>query len=130
MSRILRFTAGRHRLGGDGATIPLCPWPASRWADQRPLVRQILRLGKNVLGCVFILAGLAMLVLPGQGLLTVLVGFLLVDFPGKYRIEHWLLRRRHILRPINWLRRRARREPLRVMRSIPRRRRSGIGRRL
>jgi hypothetical protein len=91
--------------------------PPSRWADQHPLVRQILQVGKNVLGYVFVLAGLAMLVLPGQGLLTVLVGFLLVDFPGKYRFEKWLLRRRCVLRPINWLRRRAGREPLRVRRS-------------
>jgi len=88
--------------------------PPSRWADQHPLVRRILRIGKNVLGCLFILAGLAMLVLPGQGLLTLLIGFLLLDFPRKYQFEKWLLRRRYILRPINWLRRRARREPLQV----------------
>jgi hypothetical protein len=90
--------------------------PPSRWADQHPLVRQTLRVGKNVLGCVFMLAGIAMLVLPGQGLLTLLIGFLMVDFPGKYRFEKWLVRRRYVLRPINWLRRRAGRDPLQVAR--------------
>jgi len=88
--------------------------PPSRWADQRPLVRQMLRIGKNVLGCVFMLAGIAMLVLPGQGLLTLLVGFLMVDFPGKYRFEKWLVGRRYVLRLINWLRHRAGRSPLQV----------------
>jgi hypothetical protein len=90
--------------------------PPSRWADQHPLVRQMLRIGKNALGYVFVLAGIAMLVLPGQGLLTLLVGFLMVDFPGKYRFEKWLVGRRYVLRPINWLRRRARRSPLQVAR--------------
>ncbi len=88
--------------------------PPSRWAGQHPLIRLALLIGKNVLGCVFVLAGLAMLVLPGQGLLTLLVGFLLLDFPGKYKFEKWLVRRRYISRPINWLRRRAGRERLRV----------------
>ncbi|MDY7108613.1 MAG: PGPGW domain-containing protein [Planctomycetota bacterium] len=88
--------------------------PASRWAGQHPLVRRMLRIGKNVLGYTFILAGLAMLVLPGQGLLTLLVGFLLIDFPRKYRLEQWLLRRRCIAGPINWLRRRAGHDPLHV----------------
>ncbi len=90
--------------------------PPSRWAGQHPVVRQLLRIGKNVLGYVFMLAGIAMLVLPGQGLLTLLVGFLMLDFPGKYRFEKWLVRRRYVLRPINWLRRRAGRSPLQVAR--------------
>jgi hypothetical protein len=39
----------------------------------------MLQIGKNVLGCVFMVAGIAMFVLPGQGLLTLLVGFLMVE---------------------------------------------------
>jgi hypothetical protein len=88
--------------------------PPSRWASQHPLLRWVLRIGKNVLGCVFMLAGIAMLVLPGQGLLTMLVGFLMLDFPRKYRFEKWLVGRRYVLRPINWLRRRAGRSPLQL----------------
>ncbi|MGB3968347.1 MAG: glycosyltransferase family 87 protein, partial [Planctomycetota bacterium] len=48
---------------------------------------------KNALGVVLALAGIAMLVLPGQGILTLLVGLLLVDFPGKRRLELALVRR-------------------------------------
>ncbi len=88
--------------------------PPSGWEQQQPLVRLAILVGKNVLGGVLLIAGLAMLVLPGQGLLTLFVGFLLIDFPGKYRLEQWLVRRRYILGPINWLRRRRHRPPLQV----------------
>ena len=86
--------------------------PPSRWADQHPLVRILARIGKNVLGLVLIVAGLAMFVLPGQGLLTLFAGFLLMDFPGKYRFEKWLVHRPPVRRSINWIRRRAGRGPL------------------
>jgi hypothetical protein len=88
--------------------------PRSRWADQHPVVRRALRVGRNVLGVVFMLGGIIMLLTPGQGLLTLLVGFLMVDFPGKYRLEKWLVRRRYVLQPLNWIRRRAGRDPLQV----------------
>ena len=54
----------------------------TRWASRHPVVRVILRVSKNTLGGVFIVVGIAMLVLPGQGLLTVLIGIMVTDFPG------------------------------------------------
>lgn len=86
--------------------------PRSRWGSEHPAIRLAVRIGKNVLAAVLMLAGLAMLILPGQGLLTLFVGFVLVDFPGKYRLEKWLVSRRLIHRPINWLRARAGHGPL------------------
>jgi len=71
-----------------------------------------LRIGKNLLGLVLVLAGIAMLVLPGQGLLTLFVGVLLLDLPGKYRLERWLVRKPWVHRPINWLRSKRGRSPL------------------
>lgn len=59
---------------------------------------------KNVLGFVFVLAGIAMLVLPGQGLLTLLIGLIIMDFPGKYRLERWLISRSAMLKTLNWIR--------------------------
>lgn len=88
--------------------------PPSSWAEQMRFVRIFILIGKNLLGSLLMIAGLAMLVLPGQGLLTLFVGFLLIDFPGKYRLEKWLIRQRYILRPINWLRTRRNRPPLQV----------------
>jgi hypothetical protein len=86
--------------------------PPSRFASLHPAARLAIRIGKNALGGMLLLAGTAMLVLPGQGLLTILVGFLLIDFPRKYALESWLVRKPMIHRPINWLRRRHQREPL------------------
>lgn len=71
-------------------------------------------LGKNALGAVFVLAGLAMLLLPGQGLLTIAIGLLLMDFPGKRRLELRLLSRPKILQLINRLRAKHGRPPLLV----------------
>lgn len=81
---------------------------------RHPLLRLALRVSKNVLGAVFVLAGIAMLVLPGQGILTILIGLGLLDFPGKYRLERKLVSRPAVLRSLNWIRRKAGRPPLRV----------------
>src|SRR5690554_4711142 len=53
--------------------------PASFWARQPVAIRTTILIAKNLLGMVLLLAGILMLVLPGQGLLTLLVGFLLID---------------------------------------------------
>lgn len=86
--------------------------PPSRWATTHPAVRLAILIGKNLLGAVLVLGGLAMLVLPGQGLLTIFAGFVLLDFPRKYAFERWLVGRRWVHRPVNWLRRKRHREPL------------------
>jgi hypothetical protein len=67
---------------------------------------------KNCLGLVVLISGIIMLLIPGQGLLTMLIGILLMDFPGKFRFERWLIQRRAVLRSINWLRRRKGKAPL------------------
>jgi hypothetical protein len=90
--------------------------PRSRWADRHPVIRLTLRVGKNVLGGLFVLAGIAMLVLPGQGLLTMLIGFLMLDGPGKYPFEKWLVARKIVRRPINWMRARSGHAPLEIER--------------
>jgi hypothetical protein len=82
------------------------------WANHHPLVRAMLLIGKNALGYILVVAGIIMLVLPGQGIFTILVGIMLLNFPGKYQLERWLATRRPVLRSINWLRQRARRAPL------------------
>ena len=95
--------------------------PEGAWAKSSAPVRLAVLVVKNVLGVVLILAGLVMLGLPGQGLLTMLVGVLLINFPGKYRFERWLVSRRLICRPMNWLRKRAGREPLTLRARVDRR---------
>jgi len=72
-----------------------------------PALRPVMPALKNTAGIFLILAGLAMIILPGQGLLTILAGLILTNFPGKGRIEQWILRRTQVRRSINWLRRRS-----------------------
>jgi len=78
------------------------------------VLHYVLLALKNALGLVFVLAGIAMLVLPGQGLLTLLIGLIIMDFPGKYRLERWLISRSAMLKTLNWIRRRSGKPELKV----------------
>lgn len=69
---------------------------------------------RNGLGVLLLLCGIAMLVLPGQGLLTILLALILLDFPGKRGFERWLVNRPSVLRSLNVLRVRLRRPPFRI----------------
>ena len=60
------------------------------------------------------ISGIALLALPGQGLLTILIGLALMNFPGKRALELWLIRLPMVLRAVNWIRKRGGREPLQV----------------
>jgi hypothetical protein len=73
-----------------------------------------LRIGRNLLGAVFVLAGVAMLVLPGQGVLTLLIGLLMLEFPGKRKLERALIRRPKIRRMLDRMRKKRGRPPFEV----------------
>ena len=87
------------------------PRPGS-FPDRHPAVRVLLLGLKNTLGVVLVLAGVAMLVLPGQGILTILLGLAFVDLPGKQKAEVWILRQRPVRKAIDWIRKRAHQPPL------------------
>ncbi len=65
----------------------------------------------NILAVFLICSGIIMLFIPGQGLLTILVGFLLLSFPGKQRVVLNLIRRQQIQKSLNWIRVKQKREP-------------------
>tara|TARA_R110002072_G_scaffold149807_1_gene297751 strand:- start:118 stop:525 length:408 start_codon:yes stop_codon:yes gene_type:complete len=71
-----------------------------------PLLSLIISMLKNLLGLLLVVLGLIMLVTPGQGIVTLLIGLLLMNFPGKYHLERWLVLRPGVLKGLNWLRRR------------------------
>jgi hypothetical protein len=83
------------------------------FTGHHPLIRACLIIMKNLCGYVLILLGIAMLVLPGQGLLTIIMGLVLIDFPNKYQAERWLAGRPRVMKTMNWLRHRAGKGPLR-----------------
>lgn len=82
--------------------------------DRRKSGGKAWRIGRNVLGWILIAGGLAMLALPGPGVLVLLVGIGLADFPGKQRVLRWILSRGKILQSMNRLRARHGKEPLQV----------------
>ena len=84
----------------------------TQWKQLHPVIRLFALIGTNVIGCGLILAGLVMLLLPGQGILTLVMGLLLVDYPGKFRLERRLVKTPAILNSLNWLRRKAKKPPL------------------
>lgn len=86
--------------------------PLARLFSGSPALRGLVVVLKNAVGFVLAIAGLLMLVLPGQGVLTLLVAFMLMDVPHKRRIELWIVGKAPVLRGVNWVRRKARKTPL------------------
>jgi len=68
-----------------------------QWDNQVPIIRWGWIFLKNILGVVFVIGGIAMLALP-----------------GKYKIEKRIIKHRVILRSVNWLRKKAKKESLEV----------------
>jgi hypothetical protein len=85
---------------------------AMTWRGRHPLVRLLGHVVKNAIGVVLLIIGLAMLVLPGQGMLTIVVALMFLDFPGKRRLTLRILRQRHVRSGIDWIRAQAKQPPL------------------
>jgi hypothetical protein len=75
-------------------------------ADKPPLIRWLGIIGKNLLGLVLIVVGVVLSLpgIPGQGLLTVAVGVMLLDIPGKHRLVRAVVRRKGVIKSLNRLR--------------------------
>ena len=82
--------------------------------DRHPVLRVLGVIGKNIAGVLLVVLGIVLSLpgVPGQGLLTILLGIMLLDFPGKDRLEQKLLSRPGIVNAINGLRGRFGKPPL------------------
>jgi hypothetical protein len=86
-----------------------------RWMpDHHPVLRLVGLFVKNAVGAVFLLVGIALLFLPGQGILTILIGVSLLDFPGKRYCERKIVGLPAVLKAINALRAKYGKAPLTV----------------
>ena len=105
------------------ATVIVVGWPADRFKGEGPtevglhhhvVVRALALVAKNLSGAVLVALGLIMALpgVPGQGLLTMLIGLTLLSFPGKRRLERRFVRIPALLGAINRLRKRFARSPL------------------
>jgi hypothetical protein len=82
------------------------------WDHGHPILRWTVFILKNVVGAVLVGAGILMIFTPGQGVLTILIGVMLLDFPGKRQLERKLISRPKVLRAINGLRARFGKPPV------------------
>ncbi len=84
------------------------PW----MEDHHPVLRVLGHLVKNVVGAIFLFAGFLMLFLPGQGILTMLIGISMLDFPGKRKVEAKLIGQPTVLNALNGMREKFGKPPL------------------
>jgi hypothetical protein len=84
------------------------------WSGPNPALHAAKVVGKNILGFLLVVLGIVLSIpgVPGQGLLTILLGVMLLDFPGKFTLERKLLSRPEIVKTINRLRARFHKPPL------------------
>lgn len=86
-----------------------------RWMeDHHPVLRVLGHIVKNVVGTIFLFAGFLMLFLPGQGILTMLIGVTMLDFPGKRRLEAKMIGQPAVLSTINNMRQKFGKPPLTI----------------
>ena len=81
---------------------------------KHPLLWVIISLLKNLIGLFMILAGLVMLILPGQGTVAILVGVALTNFPGKYKLQRRIASQPPVLKTLNKIRKIAGEQPFQM----------------
>jgi hypothetical protein len=83
--------------------------PGSSW-----IVRWGAVILKNIFGVFLILLGIVLSLpgVPGQGILTILLGLIMIDIPGKRPLEARIIKRPAVLSAINNLRARYSKPPL------------------
>ena len=87
---------------------------ASKTKSSNPVLWYFVLIFKNLFGYTLIFGGIMMLILPGQGLFTIIIGLLLSNYPGKYKIEKKVIAIPSVLRSINWLRKKTNKPPIKI----------------
>lgn len=84
------------------------------WKERSPAIRLMGVILKNALGVLLVAIGIVLSLpgVPGQGILTILLGIMLLDFPGRRKLEVKILSRPKVFRTINKLRHRFGKPPL------------------
>ena len=104
-----------------GTTMLLMSLPADYFKTKErirriknPVVRICLSSLKNLFGGFLVVVGVLLSLpgVPGQGILTILTGLIISDFPGKRRLERRLVRVPVVLSAANQIRTRFKRPPL------------------
>jgi archaellum biogenesis protein FlaJ (TadC family) len=82
--------------------------------ERHPVLRALGIFAKNLAGLVLVFFGVLMSLpgVPGQGVLTILLGVMLLDFPGKRALETYIVSRPRVRAGVNALRARFDKPPL------------------
>ena len=89
--------------------------PRSKFlANQSHPVRILALIGKNLVGVFLVALGIVLSLpgVPGQGVLTILLGVMLLDLPGLRSFERWIVSSPKVLKAVNNLRQRFDKPPL------------------
>ena len=79
--------------------------------QKRSIANLLLTCLRSLTGLMLVLIGIVMLVIPGPGLVTMLVGLSLAEFPGKRRLLKYIATRPSVFKSLNWMRKRHGKEP-------------------
>lgn len=88
--------------------------PGTFLEGHSPVVRTLAIIGKNLAGALLVVLGIVLSFpgVPGQGVLTILLGIMLLDFPGRRRFERWIVSRPNVFNAVNKLRHKFGKPPL------------------
>ncbi len=87
------------------------PIKRSKWFERHPFIKLSVSIARNMIGVLFLFTGFIMLFLPGQGILTMILGLSLMSFPGKRAIMTSLTHRPTVQRSLNWIRKNSSKKP-------------------
>jgi uncharacterized membrane protein SpoIIM required for sporulation len=85
--------------------------PHDYFVRDHPPKNKLRRVIQNLVGGILIVLGLIMLITPGQGILTILMGVMLTNFPKKTQTIKKLLHRGKLKNTLNRLRQKAGQKP-------------------
>lgn len=74
------------------------------FAPQNVILYLLYKILKNLFGVFMALLGVILLFTPGQGLLCILIASILLDYPGKFRFQRFLISKKPVWKGLNWLR--------------------------
>ena len=95
---MVKIPANYFKKDNDRKTLP----------NYHPAIRILAIIGKNLLGVLLVALGVVLSLpgVPGQGILTILLGVMLLDFPGRRKLEHKIVSMPRVRDGINKLRHR------------------------
>ncbi len=115
---LLSFTVSLAAVGFVMVRIPadyFCKNAVHSFMSGKPkVIRWSAVILKNVVGFFLILLGVVLSLpgVPGQGILTILLGLIMLDIPGKRPLEAKIIKRPAILSAVNKLREKYQKPPL------------------